>query len=351
MKKDENNQKEIEKMLNTQKDEIKEQLKKEKITIVMNKFFYINIADYQINITIFDEKTQINQEFLLEINLIYNTIHLYSKNIKLISDYRDLYPKIMIDKELKNDLFNKDDFDLKLIIKNLKIFISNLSENLKETKTFGCFYLTEEYNINFIKELKYVNKIPCRHVEYIKGKKLITPALCCISTDFFCLYEYGYDANKFLSNEEYKFTLVFYASIDALIKCKKLFEGPAVSLFWKKRTGDEFYMKLESDIDSDINKIIDLLVESMKFSGFKLDIVEKRYGEVPKIDIKEIEQKINNYEIELQKNKSKELFNNLISTYEQAIVYYSAINDSRYVTYSTRVKELLKDDKYSKFIS
>ena len=89
----------------------------------------------------------------------------------------------------------------------------------------------------------------------------------------------------------------------------------------------------------------------MKHSGFKLDIVEKKYGEIPNINIKEIEQKITSYELELQKNGNKELFNSLIATYEQAIVYYSAINDSQYVTYSTRVKELLKNEKYSKYLS
>lgn len=100
-----------------------------------------------------------------------------------------------------------------------------------------------------------------------------------------------------------------------------------------------------------MNSIIDLLIESMKHSGFKLDIEEKRYGEIPQVDIKSIEQQITTYELELQKNGNKELFNNLISAYEQAIVYYSAINDSQYVTYSSRVKELLKNEKYSKYLS
>ena len=119
----------------------------------------------------------------------------------------------------------------------------------------------------------------------------------------------------------------------------------------KKIGENDYYLKLESDIDSDMNKIINLLIENMKQSGVKLDIVEKKYGEVPKINIKEIEQKIQSYELELQKNGNKELFNNLLTTYEQAIVYYSAINDSQYVTYNARVKELLKNEKYSKYLS
>ena len=55
--------------------------------------------------------------------------------------------------------------------------------------------------------------------------------------------------------------------------------------------------------------------------------------------------------MELQKNENKEIFNNLLDSYQQAIVYYSAVNDSIYVTYNARVKELLKNEKYSKFLS
>ena len=343
---------EVENMLNSKIEEINPEIKKEKIIIVLNKSFYMNIIDFHLNITIPDANSQDNYEFLLEINLIYNTIHLFSKNIKTISDCRDLYPEIMKESNLKNDYFNKDKFDLKLLIKNLKIFITDLPKHLANSKRIGKFYLTQEYNIIFIKSLKYLNKIPCRHAEYIKGKKMVTPCLCCISDDFFCLYEYGNLTNKYLTNDEYKFTLIFYASVDSLMTSKKLLEGPAVSLYWKKRTGqNDFYLKLETDIDSDINKIIDLLVESMKHSGVKLDIVEKKYGEIPNINIKEIEQQITSYELELQKNGNKELFNNLLASYEQAIVYYSAVNDSQYVTYSTRVKELLKSEKYSKYLS
>lgn len=342
----------IQELINSQIKEIKEETTKEKITLALDKVVSLNLMEFNLNISIPEEKTQEKYEFLLEINLIYDKIHLFSLNIKEISDGRDLYPEVMKDQKIKNDNFNKDKLNLKLIIKNLKTFISNLPNILTNTKQIGKFYLTEEYDIIFIKSLKHITQIPCRHVEYIRGKKINTPTLCCISKDFFCLYEYGNASNKYLTSDEYKFTLVFYASIDSFLKCKKLLEGSAITLYWKKRTGEnDFYLKLESDIDSDMNKIIDLLIENMKQSGVKLDIVEKRYGEVPKIDIKEIEQQIKKYELELQKEGNKELFNNLLKTYEQAIVYYSAVNDSQYVTYNARVKELLKNEKYSKYLS
>ena len=138
-----------------------------------------------------------------------------------------------------------------------------------------------------------------------------------------------------------------------LIKFKKILKDPSIFFFFKKseEKNAEFYLKLESDIDKDINKLENLLIEKMKTSGVKLNIEEKKYGEVPKINIKEIEQNISKYELELQKSGNKELFNNLLGNYEQAIVYYSAINDKQYVTYSTRVKELLKNEKYAKYLS
>ena len=342
----------IQNLINSQMKEIKEETEKEKIIITLDKVISLNLMEFNLNISIPEEKTQEKYEFLLDINLIYNTIHLFSINMKDISDGRDLYPEVMKNQNLKNDRFNKNKFDLKSLINNLKTFISNLPKILPNSKKIGKFYLTEEYDIIFIKGLQYITQIPCRRVEYIRGRKVNTPTLCCISKDFFCLYEYGNASNKYLTSDEYKFTLVFYASIDSFLKCKKLLEGSSIILYWKKRIGEnEFYLKLESDIDSDMTKIIDLLVENMKQSGAKLDIVEKKYGEIPKIDIKEIEQQIKTYELELQKEGNKELFNNLLKTYEQAIVYYSAINDSKYITYNARVKELLKNEKYSNYLS
>ena len=343
---------EVQAILNSQMKEIKEQTKKEKISLILDKILSLNIIEFRLEISIPKENSQENYEFLLEINLIHKKIHLFSKNIKEISDCRDVYPEVMKNSKLSVINFKKEKLDLKLIIENLKLFISDLPNILKNAKNIGIFYLAEEYDILFIKSLNFITKIPCRHVEYVRGKKITTPSLCCIGDEYFCLFEYGNASNKFLTNDEYKFTLVFYANFDSLIKFNKLLEGSAITSYWKRRTGKEYYyLKLESDIDKDMNKIIDLLIEKMKQFGAKLDIVEKRYGEVPNINIKEIEQQISAYELELQKNGNKELFNNLLKTYEQAIVYYSAINDSQYVTYNARVKELLKNEKYANYLS
>ena len=124
----------IQKLINTQMEEIKEQTKKDKITITLDKIVSLNIIEFRLDISIPKEKSQENYEFLLEINLIYNKIHLFSKNIKEISDGRDLYSDVMTDNKIKNDIFKKEEFNLKQIINNLKLFIDNLPNNLKNSK-------------------------------------------------------------------------------------------------------------------------------------------------------------------------------------------------------------------------
>ena len=81
---------EVESMLNSKIEEINPEIKKEKIIIVLNKSFYMNIIDFHLNITIPDANSQDNYEFLLEINLIYNTIHLFSKLFQTVETYTQI---------------------------------------------------------------------------------------------------------------------------------------------------------------------------------------------------------------------------------------------------------------------
>jgi len=113
----------------------------------------LNINEFQLNISLPDVSSQGHLEFIVEFNLIYNKIHLYSLDIKELSDCRDLYPDIM---QTLNDDFHKDKFDLKVLIKNLKNFVQNLPNILKENKAknLGKFYLG-------LNHLHYLIKIIC----------------------------------------------------------------------------------------------------------------------------------------------------------------------------------------------
>ena len=239
------------------------------------------------------------------------------------------------------------------IVKNTKNFLINVSGNIKNNsldKNIGNFYLGEEYDILLIKSLQELKKIPCRHIEIINQIKTETPSLCCISNNFFCLYEFGTACNKYLTNDEYKFTLVFYSTLDLISSFQKESDN-SISLFWKTKYEDtKFILKLKSDIISDMNFIMDTLVNQLKSSGKNMEMTEKKEGEIPKINIEETEKEIFNYETQLKEKEDKDIFDKLLKSYEQAIVYYSAINDNRYISYNNKIQEMLKNEKYSEYI-
>ena len=341
---------ETKKLISVQIEQIESKFKEENISISFRKIPYLNIIEYYIEITIFNEKTNEKNEFILDINLVYNTIHLYSKNLKYLSDGRDLFPYIT---NSKNAFFNLKEFKLLTIIQNTKNFLTNVSEAIKNNsldKNIGNFYLGEEYDILLIKSLQELKKIPCRHIETIKQIKTETPSLCCISDNYFCLYEFGIACNKYLTNDEYKFTLVFYSTLDLISSFQKD-EDNSILLFWKTKYEDtQFVLKIKSDIISDINFIMDTLINQLKSSGKNMEMLEKKEGEIPKIDIEEIEKEISNYEIQLKEKEDKETFDKLLKCYEQAITYYSAINNDKYIDYNNKIQELLKNEKYSEYI-
>ena len=52
----------------------------------------------------------------------------------------------------------------------------------------------------------------------------------------------------------------------------------------------------------------------------------------------------------LKKEESADILKKLLALYEDAIVYYSAINDNRYNEYNNKVRKLLKNEKYSELL-
>ena len=44
------------------------------------------------------------------------------------------------------------------------------------------------------------------------------------------------------------------------------------------------------------------------------------------------------------------IFNKLLSNYEKAVEYYSAVGDKKYEDYKNKIQELLKNEKFNKFV-
>ena len=81
-----------------------------------------------------------------------------------------------------------------------------------------------------------------------------------------------------------------------------------------------------------------------------MDIYKHKEGKLPDIDIIKLEREINQMEIQMKNGGNILIFNKLLSNYEKAIEYYSAVGDKKYEDYKNKIQELLKNEKFNKFV-
>ena len=99
-----------------------------------------------------------------------------------------------------------------------------------------------------------------------------------------------------------------------------------------------------------MDKVMDILIEKIRKIGYKMNINEKKKGQLPNIDIEAIEGEVMRLESQLKNRENILVFNKLIENYEKMIEYYSAINDDKYMDCNNKMKELLSNQKYAKYI-
>ena len=291
----------------------------------------------------FPSKTndKVKIKLLLLINALRNRMHLYSFNIIKISDGRDLLPFIT------NKLYNKinyNSFDLIKLVESINLFISSLTD--KNLSKIGRFYLGEEYDIKILNKLNNIFSLNCFHCDLINGNYFDIPSLVTISDDYFCLYEYD---NKDINNN--KLTLVFYGNIKSILSFKKSLIGSIVTItFRKDMKGKECSLKIMSDIDEDMENIMNILIKKIENIGYRMDIHTKKKGKIPDINIENTEKDIKLYEDLIKDGENSKVIKELLTLYEKAIEYYSAINDKRYIDYNNKIRRLLKNEKYSELI-
>ena len=339
------NLKEEEKILEKKCEHAQDKIIKENILLIYNKINSKKNIEYHINI-IFQNKKKSKEDitFILTINLTKKIIMLYSKNIKPISDGRDILPLITNTPTITNNFFLIDDINILDIINKIKIFV----EKKKFLGLAGIFYIGEEYDPKTIDSLENINKIQCNHLDIVNGKLIEVISLCTISDENFCLYE----------KEQNKYNLIFYSNIKNLMSFNKTIDS-IVTLNWKKKVINNnneiifciFELKIKSNIDEDMDKVMDILIEKIKNIGFKMNINEQKKGVLPNINVEKIEREIIRLESQFKKRDNVLVFNKLLEKYEKMIEYYSAVNDNKYTEYNKKMKELLENEKYSKYIS
>ena len=124
---------------------------------------------------------------------------------------------------------------------------------------------------------------------------------------------------------------------------------------WKQKGSSIPYeMQLTASLlyEDDVNvieHIVALLINLLKERGVKMDINKKHNGVLPNIDIDKIEEEIQRYENQMKYSSNFMLFNKLITHYEKAIEFYSALNDEKYNEYTKKIQNLLLNESFSKY--
>ena len=341
----ENGLSEDEKLIQLKIQFLQENLKDENISFELKKMAYDITEEYRIIFSFpqINKQNEENIKFTLLINLTRKRIYLYSLNVLGISDGRDLLPFIIQTNWYK---FNFEELNLLNIIENIKIFLSKIEE--KDLAKIGRFYLGEEYDINLISNLKDLFIKECFHYDVIDGNYINIPSLISISNDYLCLYEYASEPNKHLKDIKNKFLLVFYGNIKSILSFKRSLVGSIVTITFRRELNNKiFSLKICGENDEEMDKIMDILIEKIKNIGYRMNIYEKKQGQLPQINIENTEKNISLYEEKLQNEENANILKKLLSYYEEAIEYYSAINDNKYIEYNNKVRKLLKNEKYS----
>jgi hypothetical protein len=335
--------------LETQINNLEKNLKEENISIFSEKMLYPNVIEYQIiihfpNEKIDKEKEKLNELkeyiFIIEISLTKHEIRLFSKNINSINDGRDLFRDLTLS---KNNNFTSD-FDLNIIVSAIKQFL----KNIKGIDTrMGYFYIDSQYDLNILNYITEGNKnllfSKVKLMEKVNNRNLEIPVNCLISEDYFCLFE-NIPKNKF------KIKLTFYSSLKILKSFNKSYVGSIITLLWKQYGPVEYEMKLTSENDDLINQMVEFIIQKIRNFGFHMDIIKRKDGKLPEINISKIEREISQMEIQMKNGGNILIFNKLISNYEKAVEYYSAVGDSKYESYNKKIQELLKNEKFNKFV-
>ena len=293
--------------------------------------------------------------------------------------------------------------NLDYVINKLPGFFISFIESRKKNKSFivGRFELNKLYSLDRLKELPIYFHLITHKEKKSTFKSVKTHKIITISEISFCMYEID-------NNNKGYCKLIFFADLKDLIGTKLESKKTEIEIKWKNLSNDKKSIKIEiissnyeninkilldnqkaflnnsneinenkekigssnnnnnnkeskeqsieahkgtdikdSDNKSHENKIEDNINESKK------ELDKKKTGSVPNINIAMVEKQIIYIEksINVGDDKpNKEQVNYLMTLYQSAITYYSALNDDKYKDFKNKIDKLLNMQKIKNYM-
>ena len=289
--------------------------------IISKKLIEENKDEYTLELIFPEEITQKNSKikFLMMINKDHP-----NKEPELYCLTEFSHPHLCDGRNLINDIINgewsKKKLPLETLINKIPNFIIKYNELIQNdnTITVGKYILKKMFKINFIKEL------PIFIHDKLNNNKILI-----ISDISLCFF----DLDK--KNEG-------YCILSSYIDIKDIIE------IISKPNKKMITVKYKNKKTKSINIITPSYEEIQSILNEKMKIYQKKSGKLPDIDIVKVEQEIEEKEKELNKEETNiDEVMKLMSLYQKAVEYYSAINDHKFIDFTNKIHNLLKNSKLS----
>ena len=270
--------------------------------------------------------------FLLKVNMKYP-----KEEPELYCITKFSYPHIYDGRNLLKDVlksqWSNDIHNLDLIINRIPRFIIEFNNSLEE----GYLLLVGNYTIGHIYPLNRIQELPIFHKnvkqkEMIKNKITKKNKILTISDLSFCLYEK--DTKKTVK-------LTFQADLNNLITLKRNMQQNTILFIWKDKNKENEKIEIET-VTTETEEIKTTLLEKMELFGKEYNVsqkvIKKRMGKLPCNNIEHVEKQIENIEKQFNDNKNinMDLDHKLMTLYQTAVEYYSAINSTLFHNYTEK---------------
>lgn len=310
----------------------------------------ISKDEYHVNITIPSSLSK----FALDIELLLLIQKNYPFNPpKLFFITKFIFPHLSDCRDILEDVLETawvTQYRLVDIVEKIPKFISEYSASLHEGYLIlaGNYYLGEKYDINFIESLPVYTK-RVRERQLINNKPFDTNQILMISDLYFCLFEVD-KKNKNLA------TLTFWSNIKALITIRRIVKDNICVFIWRNKLAKKKLQEIKIIIQNG-EELVNLILGKMECFGINYNIsqrsLEPKEGKLPNCDIDMVEKEIEEIEKKMESSSkpSLELVQYLMTLYEKAVEFYSAINNPRYEHFTQKIQDCLKSQAMVDFMN
>ena len=390
------NKSNIELITNEVNDIFAEQVLIKKKNLTQKKDFF------ELEITILKDMIQTEKDISLLIIIQY-TYPQSEPEIYCLTEFSS--PNICDGRNLLFDIikkkWQKKVHNLDYVINKLPGFFISFIESRKKNKNFivGKFELNKLYSLDRLKELPIYFHLITHKEKKSTFKSVKTHKIITISEISFCMYEID-------NNNKGYCKLIFFADLKDLISTKLENKKTEIEIKWKNLSNDKKSIKIEiiSSNYENINKILldnqkaflnnnnesnenkekigiinnnnkeskEQSIETNKEKDIKetnnksnenkiedninenkKELDKKKTGSVPNINIAMVEKQIIYIEksINVGDDKpNKEQVNYLMTLYQSAVAYYSALNDDKYKDFKNKIDKLFNVQKIKDYM-